>query len=316
MNTKLALALIAFAVIVIAAASVLSPSPRKAAIVELGPALPGLAAQLNDQQKIELVDVEGALTLERQDGLWVLSDLPGLPVEQGQVREFLLDLAATKMVEAKTADPQFHEAIGLGESATRILLGKETGLLVGKEAASSGYFVRRLGEDQTYIAKPLTVPDVAVKAWSDVSVPVAKKDLISRVEVRDGIAPYEVRLEEGELRLIGLQEGEELAYDGVLDTVTGGAVYIEFEDVRLADQFDWASAGQSVFYGALEEDTLTFTLLDADDGLWLRAQPSGVFVPEGDVEWARWAFKISDYRKDTLLKPRKDLLKAKESEAP
>lgn len=316
MNAKFALALIAFAVIVIAAVSVLSPSSRKAATVELGPALPGLADQLNDLQKIELVDVEGALTLERQDGNWVLADLPGLPVEQGKVREFLLDLAATKMVEAKTADPQFHDAIGLGGSATRILLGADTGLLVGKEAATSGNFVRRIGEDQTYIAKPLSVPDVQVRAWSDVSVPVAKKDLVTRVEVRDGIAPYEVRLEEGELRLVGLQEDEELAYDGVLETVTGGAVYIEFEDVRLADQFDWASAGQSVFHGASAEDMLTFTLLEAEDALWLRAQPSGVFLPEGDVEWARWAFKISDYRKDTLLKPRADLLKADDNNAP
>lgn len=316
MNARLAFALIAFAVIVIAAAAVFAPSARKADTVELGLALPSLAAQLNDQQTIELADVEGALTLQRQDGAWVLAGLPGLPVDQGKVREFLLGLAAVKLVEAKTSDPAFHDALELGKGSTRILLGEGAGLLVGKAAVSSGYFVRRVGEDQTYIAKPLNVPDVAVKAWSDVSVPVAKKDLVTRVEVRDGIAPYEVRLEGGALSLVGLREGEELAYDGVLETVTGGAVYIEFEDVRLADQFDWSGAGQSSFHGASKEDTLTFTLLDAEGGLWLRAQPSGVFVPEGDVEWARWAFQISDYRKDTLLKPRADLIKADAPVAP
>lgn len=310
MNRTLALSLILVAAVVIAASTLFAPAQRSAQSAQLGPVLPELAATLNDQKSITLSDIENTVSFARKDGQWVFKDLPGLPVKQGKVRELLLDILSAKLVEAKTDDPQFHNAIGLGSGGTRIELGDGTGFIIGKEAAGAGVFVRRLDGDQSYVAKQVPTPQVQVKAWADITVPVVQRDLISRVDVNDGAEPYSVVVSGDTQILETLESDEALAYDGVLDTVVAGAVYVDFEDAALADSFDWEGAGKTVFTGPEDTDTLTYWLLDEGGSVWLRTQPQGVFLPEGDIDWQRWAFQISDYRKDTLLKPRKDLLKA------
>lgn len=317
MSRSLALVLAAFAVIALAGVWLLTPSTRHAGpAAELGAALPGLAGRVNDVERLTLSDMEQSLTLVRQAERWQFEALPGFPLKQGKVRELLLTLADIQLMEAKTDDPAFHDAIGLGADATTVRFGDDSGLMFGKQVAGVGQFVRRIGEDQCYVAKDARVPQITTKAWADVTLPVARKELVTRVDVKDGQSPYSVTVTADGQVLEGLKDGEALAYDGVLDTVVAGAVYIDFNDVKPAGDIDWSSAAQTVFSGAQESDRLVYDIAEDDDAIWLRAAPSGAFMPDAEVDWTAWAFAINDYRMGTLLKPRSALIQAPDEAAP
>lgn len=316
MSRALAIGLAAFAAIVLLGVLLLSPSARqRGAALELGPVLPALSKSLNTVSAITLSDVEDTLSLERVEGVWRFKALPGIPVDQGKVREFLLDLTQAMVLEAKTDNPNFHTAIGLGAAGTRIDLGAAGRLILGKEGAGGGRFVRRAGEDQTYLAKGVSAPQIALKAWATLTLPVARKEQVKQVRVDDGIAPYTVSVGGETQTLEGLQEGEALAYDGVLDTVVAAAVFLDYDDIRPAGEINWDRAGTTTFSGPEQADSLVYEVVQAEGKTWLRVNPAGAFLPQSDIDWARWAFEISDYRKETLLKPRRDLLASAEPPA-
>lgn len=310
MSRTFALLLSAFALVAMLVAWALFPAAQRGDRANLGLALPQLVGDLNALQTLSFSDVEGTLGFQRVDGLWQFAQLPGLPVNQGKVREFLLDLADARFVEAKTDNAAYHDAIGLGGSATRIILGDGQGLVLGKAAAGSGRFARRIGDDQSYVAKGAAVPQLSLKNWADFDLPVAPRDSVTRVDVNDGEAPYSVVVTPEGQSLEGLKDGEALGYDTVLDTVIAGAVFVDYDGVKNIDEVDWTGAGQTTFYGSSDTDRLVYRVVQDGDDLWLRAAPSGTFIPTKAVDWSKWAFKITDYRKNTLLKPRVELLAA------
>lgn len=312
MNRSFAIGLLAFALAVFLGITLFGASgEQRADTVKLGPVLPALTAGVNDVSSITVSDVEGSITLVRAQGTWQFKALPGIPVNQGKVREFLLDLAQAQVIEAKTSNASFHSALGLGAAGTRIDLGTAGALTLGKEGAGGGRFVRRGDEDQTYLAKGVTVPEGTQKAWASLTLPVARKGLVTRVQVDDGAAPYAVSVSGEVQTLEDLGDGEALAYDGVLDTVVAGAVFLDYDSIRPSGEIAWGDAGKTVFFGEEAGDTLTYDVAEVEGQLWLRAAPKGAFVPDSDIDWASWAFEISDYRKQTLLKPRSELLLAK-----
>jgi len=316
MNRTLTLGLAAFAALVFVAAFFLQPSGTGDEQADaLGLALPDLAAQVNALETLAFSDSAKTITFQRADGGWQFADTPRLPVKQARVRQYLLGLSATQLVEAKTDQPKFHAAIGLADDATRVTFGDGSGLIIGKTAARQTRFVRRIGEDQSYIADGVKPPELSRKAWADIAVPTAQKALVTKVHVNDPATPYTVMLIDGEAGLSGLKLDEELAYDGVLDSVLSAADYIDFDDVAAADSIDWSAAVESVFSG--KDGSITYSIVSADDAIWLRAAPSGTFVPEApaDFAWQDWAFQINEYRKGTLLKPRAELLKDDSDEA-
>ncbi|MEO0411434.1 MAG: DUF4340 domain-containing protein [Pseudomonadota bacterium] len=266
---------------------------------------------LNDVAAVTLLDAEKSVSLSRSDGAWRVDGFADLPAEQGKVRALLLSLSQLTIDEIKTDDPKLHDAVGLGGSGTTIQLGESLGVILGKDAAGGGRFARRLNEDQSYVVSQINPPQTGVKAWLDIDVPTIPAATVTKVDIQSGEERYSViKGEGGALTMTGLKEDEALAYDTVLETVIGGAVYIDFEDIAAAGSIDWTGADSSVFYGAQDSDLIRYDVAQADEMYWLRVTPQGTLVPEGDIDWSSYAFAVSEYRKGALVKQRSELLEA------
>ncbi|MEM9880478.1 MAG: DUF4340 domain-containing protein [Pseudomonadota bacterium] len=311
MSRTVALSLAIFAFLALAMAALLRPEGRQStADAKLGLALPGLAAQINTIESIEFSDAQQTLKLMRVEGRWQFADLPELPVKQAKVRESLLGLANIELVEAKTDNPKFHSALGLTGDATKVQIGADFNLLIGKATNQSDRFIRRGDDSQSYRATSITSPPLGRKAWTDLRVPTVRKETVVKVTISDGDAPYSVTTGADGPTLDGKTPDETLAYDGVLNSVLAGAEYLDFEDVKLASDIEWTAAETAVF--ATESGVMTYTVATAGERFWLRAEPSEGLMPSApkDFNWAQWAFELSEYRKQTLLKPRQDLIAA------
>ncbi len=162
------LILLILTVLVLLAVFNSSPKTDEAAQLRL---LPTLAARVND---VATVTVKGAgdasvATLTRGDSGWTLVERDGFPVDVGLVRQLLLALGDATLIEPKTARPANYAALGVedvtaadakGLAVSLAGLGETVGVIVGN-AGQGGTFVRRVGEEQSWLA--------------DFSVPVARE---------------------------------------------------------------------------------------------------------------------------------------------
>ncbi|MEM7569772.1 MAG: DUF4340 domain-containing protein [Pseudomonadota bacterium] len=314
MNARTFLLLCVGAAVIGLLAFFAAPGKQTAKTEAQGPMLAGL--DINAVTKLHITDGDDNIPLSLAEGVWSLEGLTGLPVDQGKVRAFLLSLGSITIADVKTDNPALHDAVGLGDDAVRIDLG-DKGILLGKDASGGGRFGRRMGEDQSYVVRQVTRPQTDIKSWLKLDMPTIPAETVTKVETVIGGDAYTIEKDaDGKPVLLGLGEDEALAYDTVLETVIGGAVYIDYESVRLAEGLNWANADTSVFHGAQEGDTVRYSVAkDDDELLWLKADPGGTLAPEGGLDWARYAFEISDYRRGALIKPRTELLAAPDPES-
>lgn len=159
-NTTL---LIAAAILFSALAWFLSQRQQAAfAPTELGLLEPTLEARLDELDRVEIQQAGGerfALVRENAED-WVLPERNGYPVDVSKLRKLLRTIATVEVVEAKTANPEWHDRLklqDLSEAAdTTVELLAKAGeepvlaLLIGK-TGQGGHYVRRVGENQTWL---------------------------------------------------------------------------------------------------------------------------------------------------------------------
>ncbi|MGI9522708.1 MAG: DUF4340 domain-containing protein [Hyphomicrobiaceae bacterium] len=143
---------------------------------------PSFVSDAGQIGKVALAKGKDRFTFEKEkDGVWLLSERGNYPAKADKIRELLLKVATAELVESKTRDPKRYDLLDLGdpdkEGASATLLqftdddGKSVGeLVVGKQrsgafgSGKSGTYVRRPGEDETWltnvaISAPLNVTD-------------------------------------------------------------------------------------------------------------------------------------------------------------
>lgn len=169
MNVRL-LSILTVIVLALGAAAYFFGQERKALRSEAfaeGPLTPGIETRINDVDEARLESQEGGvLTLQRKAGGWTIAEHFGYPANHERVTGLLKHIATLRILEPKTEKPENHARLNLddpaGENslATRITLkvGAETvaDLVVGLNRAPAhggGAFVRRWGEDQTWLVE-------------------------------------------------------------------------------------------------------------------------------------------------------------------
>jgi hypothetical protein len=84
------------------------------------PFLQGLATELDDIGQV-LIDGAGGerlVSLERNDQGWTVAELGGYPAERAKVNALLIALGEARIVEEKTADPEYHARLGVEDMAS------------------------------------------------------------------------------------------------------------------------------------------------------------------------------------------------------
>lgn len=144
--------------------------------------LPEFDNHLNDIQSLTFTGAGQKLlaTVEKGAAGWSLKEKGGYRADAGKVREYLLKLAQSRLLEAKTANEQRYADLGVADisaaDAKGVLLavgglGKPVQLILGNlNVRGDATFVRRAGDKQSWLAKGNLLPDKTAANWLDKSI--------------------------------------------------------------------------------------------------------------------------------------------------
>lgn len=146
-----------------------------------GEFLPGFAAQVKNAARLHIVSKDGAfdVTYTPERG-WVLPGQGNYPADFNEVRHTLIGLAALEIIAPKTSRADWLHYIGLetppkgngvliqvadakGRQLASLIMGNMENL--GDPNGTAGLFVRRTGDNQSWLARAVFVPHGAPSDW-------------------------------------------------------------------------------------------------------------------------------------------------------
>jgi Domain of unknown function (DUF4340) len=314
MTPKAVLGLAVVTLIATSAAVWVTLQQPAAGPVQIGdePAFPALRERPDAVAKVTITMPTGGFTLTRKGDRWVAADRHDYPVAADKLRELIVQLADMRLIEAKTSRPDRYarlevEDVAEGASSRLIRLEDTEGTvlaeaIVGKQrqrltgAESSGTYLRRPGEAQSWLASGGVELDEQVQNWLEEEIIALDGERVRRLEVSPPSGERYAVVRDApaaELRLAGLAEGEKLKQDANLNQLLGALARVQLEDVRPLDEVDWPDEQHTVRVATFDGLELTLQLATLDDQHWLRVdaasaapdQRQGEQAPaEGQVE--------------------------------
>lgn len=289
-----------------------------------GRLLADLAPVANDVTEVTVAGADGSTTLARSESGWVVTDRHDYPADVGKLRQLVVALADATIVEAKTANPENHDRLGLvapdeGGSGTRIVLagdGFSHAVILGDTAQGDFRYARRAGEVQTYLVDrdPETPADPT--EWLAADLVDIGADRVRRVSTThaDGeTIVIEKETEEATNFVVrDVPEGRELSYAAVGNGIGAALASLELDDVRPAAE---GEPDTTTVFETFDGHTITARVTTTDDATWV------AFAAEPDVgglndRTAGWEYRVPEFKKNLLVRRWPDLLKAETTEAP
>jgi hypothetical protein len=294
---------------------------------------PDLAANVNSVTAVEITQGDQKLTIERTGEEWKIKERNGYPANAEKARGLVLQLSAAQLIEPKTANKDRYGLLQLedpkGKDAksrhVRVLDDKGKPLadaILGKSrfeafgSGRSGFYVRRPGEAQTWLASGEPKAALDIKDWVAATVFSTDTAKIARLTVQHPGEP-DLVIEKGtdkdhKFKLAQMPDGKKLKQGVTIDQIPQGFSSIDLEDVR---KLDATPAGDNVSVLTLEGEgglKVAFRLRKESDASWLSFSATG----EGDAKkqadeinakGTGWEFKIPSWKADTIGKRAADL---------
>lgn len=282
---------LAAATAVVAAGAVAAVMSRQSAteraIVD-EPALPGLMARINDVTRLSLTGPEADFALRFDGERWVAPALADFPVDYDKVKAALIGLAELRVVEEKTSDPERYGALGLAdpdaEEGGGVLVrlsdagdGEVAALTVGNpgRGGADEVYLRRAGEEATWLARGAPELGGAPKDWVDTMVLRLPGERVRRVTIShaDGEVVDLVKAlpADESFELATLPEGASLRSPMTLDNVGRALAFLRFDDVAAASEGPAPGAGDSTaVFETFDGVTVTVTLQKRGEENWAR----------------------------------------------
>jgi hypothetical protein len=299
---------------------------------------PGLAADLGKVARIEASQGGRALALARDKEGWVLPDRGGYPVKLDAVRGLLVKLAQAELVESKTRSKERHALLELEDPAGKDAKSRQLRLvddkggliaavIVGKKrydafgASKGGTYVRKPGDEQTWLSNAELDVSLAVRDWVQSAVLNLDADKVAKVTLEiPGEEPLVIERDAKDAKkhvVAGLTvpEGKK-PKEGAGEDIVRAAASIDLEDMRKASA---TMAGKDVSVVRIEGDGglgVTLRVRKEGEDTWVALEVSGA---EGEAkktadELAKrvngWEFKISAGKAQSILRRRADLFQA------
>jgi len=302
---------------------------------------PNLAVRLADAAEVSIVSKGGTIVIARsgadpKSGRWVVPAAQNYPANAEHLRRLFLGLAELEAVEQKTARPDWHAALSLddpktGGSAITLTVKDSKGqalaaLFVGKLKPGSAnaqpmVYVRRAGENQTYLAQGDLPLATERKAWLDETIVDLSRDRVKRVAVSPPGAPaYSVSRptpQEPNFAVDALPKGREMVSATAANATGAAAVAVTLDDVRPQSEIDFSKASHITFE-TFDGLTLTFDVVDKDEQPFIRVNADGTTptaVKEANAiktRSAAWAYAVPSWKANLFRKPVDQLLKTPE----
>ena len=301
------------------------------------PALPGLIDRVNDVVEFRLKGTDHTLTFSRDDDGWRLLERSGYPADGDKIQKTLFQLTELKLTDPKTRRADRYGRIGVadpesGEDGAGRLVSLATAdgdivasLIVGDKAeASPGTFgdaryIRRAGEDQSWLADGALSLGEDVKDWIDRRVLDIPPERVARATLThpDGETVTVVRDDAGKLKLLGIPEGFKLISDFRRDVIVEFISELEIDDVRTEGETDadWSNATVAMY--RLEDATsLRLDLAgDEDAGYWLRNRAEGGEGADAiNAKVSGWVYAVPGWKAGDIKRGMADLIEPVEAD--
>jgi hypothetical protein len=314
---------------------------------------PSLAGQVNDVGRIAIARKDETVTVVKKGDTWVVAEKYDYPAAFDKVRKLLVDLAELRPLEQKTSTPSVFATLELedlseadAKSALVTVKGTDDkdflALYVGKQRFSrgssggDGTYVRKAGDNQTWLTKGRLQVDKGVATWLDKIIADVARERIAKVTVvqPDGAKLVVTRSTPAEknFTIVDMPKNRKAKSEYDVNNLAGPLERLELDDVRPAAEVTApAKAGYAelvTFDGLL----VRATLVPKDDQVWLQfatqftppaAAPSEQDVKDGKLKTpdevkkeaetlaaktSAWAYRIADWKLDNLRKKVGDLL--------
>lgn len=270
-------------------------APGGASGAKLFASLPRDAARA---QTITLKQGANALTFEKKGEDWSIKDRGGFPVQAERVRSLMLKLAQAELVERRTRNPEKFKVLELEDPAGKdaksrwLAIADDKGkalaeLIVGKRSSEQlgqgkgGTYIRRPGENETWLVSGEIDVSTAVNQWVDTSMFEAEIAKVVRVTSEaPGQDKLQIDREAGKpankdnYKLLGKPDDKKLKYEYSLEDIVNAFARVEFEDVRKL-----AAAAPATGAPAAPVSTAVF---ESEGGMKITLRVRN----EGDARWA------------------------------
>lgn len=286
MHRKTLIALLTLAALLILAVSLTNLSKQLGGDVNQL-LVPALEAQLNDVASVRVVGAgdQAIATLSRAESAWELAEKSGYRADIGRIRSNLIALARARIIEQKTANPEYFERLGVetiaGESASGVLieldgLAEPVSIIIGDTGIGGDYaYVREAGENQSWLVNGVFDLPTETIDWVDremLDIPTARIRAVTithpdgevlRIEKATAADPNFVVPE--------IPDGRELNYPSVANAMAGVLTGLSLEDVQASPDLESAEAAPAtIMFETFDGLLIDVTAYSLNDGTWIQ----------------------------------------------
>lgn len=309
---------------------------------------PGLAEKLGDVTALTIESKGKMFTVTRtQDGKWVLPGKGNFPANRDLVQSTLIALSEADLIDQRTARKDWLGRLDLGLPkdgglGSVITIVGANGTKLGEIVAGKGVegfnqgdktaaYVRRVGEDQTYVALGKLQLKASESEWLDKRFLDYDRARVSYAAIKPPKGPgYSVTRakasDENFTLETALPRGRTLRSEREPNGVGQALLNFSIEDVAPVKDIDFSAASFAAFR-TFNGVTLSFAIARKGDDYWVSVNATGadqappppkpgeVLPPLASVEAkaindraAGWAFKIPKFKGVLMTAPLEDLL--------
>lgn len=290
---------------------------------------PDLAPKLQNVARVE-ISHQGKQTVieKRPDGDWGVASMHDYPVQDNKLRGMLTALTELRLAEPRTSDPTEFSRLGVddpnGAASTADLLrlvdasGKPiVSVIVGHRRVRTQanvpeeVYVRRPGENQSWLAEGSLQVDADPSLWLDRNVMNVGHDRIAAVSVNDQALVF--GRQDGKFTLTQPADHPKLE-DYKVEDVARALELLTFQEVKADADAPGTVAGHSVFT-TNDGLAVTVTVLHADKDVWARFSVAGssdkvkAEAEKMNGRVAGWTYQVGSWKEKSLV-PTMDDLKA------
>lgn len=245
--------------------------------------LPDLGEDLDRVTRVSVVGAASApvATLVRgDDGSWSVAEKDGYPADTEKVRQTLISLAEARIVEPKTANPDFYDRLGVegvedeaagGVAVTLTGAGMPVNVIVGDTEGTSQVYVRQADQAQSFLVD--RNPDVGNETtdWLATEILAIPGDRMARVTVThpDGevVSVSKADSEQSNFDLEEIPPGRELQYASVANVMGNVLSSLNLQDVEpRTDTDEPVTVTEFVTFDGL---AITAESVEREDDAWV-----------------------------------------------
>ncbi len=282
-----------------------------------GPVVPNLEETIGGAQRITVTSADATYRIERTQQGWAMRDRDDYPVLSSRLAQLTEGLENLRFQRRMTSDASKHERLGVTDprqDGRGILVQVEDGrgallvnLILGVE--TSGTYVRRPDEDQTWAVQGDLPPLRDAASWMDLQPLNIPADRLARVEVMpaEGRAYILARDSAEQPWRIALPALASLAQSTVTATAER-LTQLAPVDVRTAPAIQGAPRAR-VRATTFDGVTIDAEIIPSDDRLWVKLVARAA-APEQEPaaleinnRSAAWAYALNEMDAEALAPP-------------